>query len=877
MATIKKALKYDSDSIQTLRFPENVRSNPSMYLGSVDAAGVWLTVRELLDNFIDEAMAKRATKGWLHIDKDGSYWVTDDGHGVPQGIKTFTLHVNGKDVTSKMPTMQAVFGELHTSGKYRDDAYATSVGTHGIGAKGTNATAEYFTVYTCYKSKWYTIGFKKGKMTQPVAPCKAPKGPDGKLVKSGTVIHFKPDSSIFTVKSFPPSMAVEWARIMTYLNPGVSIRLSSAKNDKTFVSKKGITEYIEARLLQLKVGEDNVEKIMFQHSSSLADIIVCFSGHDAADVRGFTNGLYNSDGGKHVDSVTGALYAGLSPFIKTKKLEGKSVPLFREADLKEGMVGLVNAKLHKASFSSQDKAKLTDTRVGPEFEKELTVASKKFFAANKALAIRLCERATKINELKSKFTASKAMVTALNKMKREGMPHNYSAPDARTKVEDRELFIVEGDSAAGGVRKTKRKWQGLLPLTGKILNVMKAKSADKALVSKAIVKILAAIGFDPKAADPMDKLSVGRVICLADPDPDGPFIGSTEIRIKSVTNSLPTIQELAEGTAVGVGKTFQVPCWVNGKKDWAPATAALVKNTDTLVALEIGKTKYRVDESHRFVCVKTRAMYGRESMPFENDDRLAYVRAAHLKIGDRIYCPILNGRNPQGKIDQSTTDKETGLGFQCVSKMRVQKLEEPVPVYCLTVEKHHHFILPSGIVSGNCHINSLLLTLFYKMAPDLFNAGKVFIADIPEFYTIYKDELVTGDTLSEVQKRLKLLKAPANHSIHHIKGYGEVDASLIELLAVDSRSRRLIQIKALEHEDRTDFVRLMNEDVQYRKQVFKLPGAIVNKSESNDTKGSVVKSVRTSRVLAKQASKAPVKRALVRTTKTVKREPRRAA
>ena len=340
----KKALKYDSDSIQTLRFPENVRSNPSMYLGSVDAAGVWLTARELLDNFIDEAMARRATKGWLHIDKDGSYWVLDDGKGVPQGIKTFTLHVNGKDMKSKMPTMQAVFGELHTSGKYRDDAYTTSVGTHGIGAKGTNATSLFFDVFTCYEGKWYTIGFKKGKMTQPVAPCKAPKGPDGKLVKNGTVIHFKPDPTIYTVKSFPPAMAVNWARIMTYLNPGIAIRLSSAKNDKTFVAKRGIIEYIEARLAELKVASDNVEKIMFQHSTALADIIIAFSGHDSADVRGFTNGLYNGDGGKHVDSVTGALYAGLQPFIKTKKVDGKNVPVFREADLKEGMVGLVNAK-----------------------------------------------------------------------------------------------------------------------------------------------------------------------------------------------------------------------------------------------------------------------------------------------------------------------------------------------------------------------------------------------------------------------------------------------------------------------------------------------------------------------------------------------------
>lgn len=825
----KKALTYNSDSIQTLRFPENVRSNPSMYLGSVDAAGVWLTARELLDNFIDEAMAKRATKGWLHIDKDGSYWVLDDGKGVPQGIKTFTLHVNGKDVKSKMPTMQAVFGELHTSGKYRDDAYTTSVGTHGIGAKGTNATSLFFDVFTFYEGKWYTIGFRKGKMTQPVAPCKAPKGPDGKLVKSGTVIHFKPDPTIFTVKSFPPAMAVNWARIMTYLNPGVAIRLSSAKNDKTFVSKRGIIEYIEARLAELKVGTDNVEKIMFQHSSSLADIIMAFSGHDAADIRGFTNGLYNGDGGKHVDSVTGALYAGLASFIKTKKVDGKNVPVFREADLKEGMVGLVNAKLHKAQFSSQDKAKLTDSRVGADFEKELTVATKKFFNDNKALAQRLCERATKINELKSKFMASKAVAGALNKLKREGMPHNYAAPDARTKVEDRELFIVEGDSAAGGVRKTKNPWQALLPLTGKIMNVMKAKSADKALASKAIINILGAIGFDPKAADPLAKLTVGKIILLADPDPDGPFVGETKVRVRSIPSNsetgTPREFEMRIDELTTLVRPFQVPVFVQGREEWHDATAELVRNVDCLIALEIGKTKYKVDASHRFVVIKTRALYGREQQPFARDDRLAYVTARDLRIGDRVYCPAHNGVRYNGKIDPTTTDKETGLGFMPVSKLRVQRLDEPVPVYCLTVPKHHHFVLPSGIVSGNCHINSLLLTLFYKMVPDVFNKGMVYVSDIPEFYTVYKAQLVTGDTLSEVQASLKKLKAPANHAIHHIKGWGEIDASLMSLLAVEASSRRLIQIKAIEHEDKTDFVRLMNEDVQYRKEMLGLPGA----------------------------------------------------
>jgi DNA gyrase subunit B len=158
-----------------------------------------------------------------------------------------------------------------------------------------------------------------------------------------------------------------------------------------------------------------------------------------------------------------------------------------------------------------------------DFEAMVLEAAKKFFKSNKAMAKRLCDRASKINELKNKFKSSKAVATALNKVKKQGLPPNYAPPHKSVPTTDRELFIVEGDSAAGGFRKVRKKNQGLLPLSGKILNVLKAKG-DKALVSKAIVNILGAMGFDPKASDPLAKLQIGKIVCLADPDPDGAHI-----------------------------------------------------------------------------------------------------------------------------------------------------------------------------------------------------------------------------------------------------------------------------------------------------------------------------------------------------------------
>jgi len=830
MAT-KRSNEYSSASVETLRFPDDVRANVGVYLGSTDASGLWVAVREPMDNAVDEHLAGRGSSVNLHIDDDGSYWVMDDADGIPQGIKKHLAHINGQDVEVKTPTMQAIFGELHTSGKYHSEAYKVSRGTHGIGVKGTNATAEYFEVWTCYKGKWYSISFAHGKIKNRVAECKAPKLWDKSTAKKGTVIHFKPDAKVFTAKSFPKAVAVEWAELAAFLTPGFQVTLSSKDGTRSFLSKKGPTEYVEKLMEKAKCEG---ERDMFQYKSELADVIVAFTNHDGFAVKGFTNGLSQAQGGKHVDSVSGALYAALKPWIKVKKVtvdgKKKEVPTFKESDLKEGMMGLVNLYLHKATYSSQDKGKLTDDRAGAPFEAMLEVAATEFFKNNKALAQRLCDRATKMNELKTKFVMSKKAATRLNAIKRGGLPAKFASWNTQTKIADRELFLVEGDSAGGSAKEARFPYQAVLPLRGKMANALK-NAAEKTLESEEILNILAAIGFDVNAADPYEKLSVGKIICLADPDPDGPFVAETKIRYQFIDDEC-SAGDPAEGyettieTLAHEQKTFKVPVWTGTEQVWAPATARLERNVTTLVALEIAGTKYRVSEDHKWlVHAHTKAMYGRESTESRWPD-LVYVKSADLKIGDRVFMPSNNGSRKLAEAD-----KWTKLGYAPVSKMRIQHLNEPVPVYCLTVPKHHSFILPSGIVSSNCHINSLLLTLFYRYLPDLFERGMIYVANAPEFYAIYKEQLVIGDTLPIVQAKLKEINAPAATTVHHVKGYGELSAALMRILAMDPATRRLIKIQAIEDEDRVDFVRLMNDDVDFRKELLGLPKNAVAEPE----------------------------------------------
>lgn len=582
--TKEKGTEYGSEHIVTQSGLSGIRSNASMYMGSTGVDGVWKFVGELLDNGVDEHLAGRNKAVMLHIDSDGSYWVLDQGKGIPQGVKEVHMHVNGKDIVNKIPTMQAVFGELHTSGKYRSEAYKNSIGTHGIGSKGTNATSEFFTVNTFYKDQWYTVGFKKGKLVTPVTKLKkAPKGPDGKPLKGGTCIHCKPDPTIYSAKAFPPSMAVEWAEITAYLNPGLGIVLSSSKGRKVFLSKKGAIEYVGARVTKLK-AEYLTDKV-FEFKSDIGEVVVAFTNAEGSEVRGFTNGLSNKEGGTHVSSAVDGIYDGLCQalakagkerlvYAKQKKGEKGKRTIFKVSDLKEGLVGLVNAKLHKAEFSSQDKARLTDARMAKPFHELVVKDAIAFFTKHTKVAVQLAERAGKLAQLKTNFALSKKTLTELNKLKKKGMSTNYVPPNKSSKPADREIFIVEGESAGGPAKQARYPHQGILPIKGKIKNVIAAKG-DKGLDSEDILNILAAIGYDPKASDPYAKMQTGSIIWLADPDPDGSHINCLGLGL--MYKFLP---ECFERGMVYVAKTPEFYAIYKGKLYTADGAKALRKKLD---------------------------------------------------------------------------------------------------------------------------------------------------------------------------------------------------------------------------------------------------------------------------------------------------------
>jgi DNA gyrase subunit B len=451
--------KYSSKNIKNHQYPISVQKAPAMYIGSTDEHGLFQILEEVIDNIVDEALEGRATTGWISFGKDGIYRVADDGNGIPVGITEIKEPITGKLL--KVPTVQAVLSIPHTSGKFDDEAYKVSRGVHGLGVKLTNALSSFFKVTTFSKNNWWTIEFKLGRLTAELKKCNPPRNPvTGKLMKKGTLFEFIPEKKFFSVSKFSSSLLLSWAEIAAYFTPRFKIVISGTKKTIEIHKPGGIVSYIEDRVKKLGVETENK---IFSFNSSFCDAVIGFSNHTSMDVRGFTNGLENKDGGEHVNSIIHSLFTALKDFAKSKQK-------FTLGDIKEGLIGIVNAKLSGPKFSSQTKEKLVDERVVKPLRDITYKEFKQFFSNNKALANRLCERAAKLNELKTKFTLSKKAAASLNAVKRLGLPAKYASCDSRTKVQDRELLIVEGDSAAGSVKEARLPYQCVMPLKGKILN-----------------------------------------------------------------------------------------------------------------------------------------------------------------------------------------------------------------------------------------------------------------------------------------------------------------------------------------------------------------------------------------------------------------------
>ncbi|MDE1905769.1 MAG: hypothetical protein KGH75_04890 [Rhodospirillales bacterium] len=498
-----------------------IRKKPVVYIGPTDENGLWTIWREPADNTVDRALAGQNKVTHLIIDSEpNTYWVRDEGDGIPVGKKEFIDERGRKELLS---TFYVATGLTHGGSNFSGSSI--SRGTHGIGQKATNALSDFFQVWTFRDGQWWSIVYKKGKLIKDVHKSKAPKLPHGIKAKSGTVTCFKPDLTMFSNKAaMPLNDASSWCELTSYLVPKLKVLFTDNKGKtKEYVTKNGPIDYLDSKKIELKCEYDGKP---FVHQSRLLDIVLSFSDKTGTDkIACYTNGLKNVEGGEHLRALRRSMYDSIIDFMpssKKKKSKKQKAP-FSMDDLQDGLVGLVNAKLAAPVFSNQRKDKLVDERVYKEANQEIYEAFIKYWNNNKALAKRIIDRATEINKLVVGFQASKKMIANVKKASKK-QSAKLSDIIGNAPLEKREIILCEGDSAAGGLKMARDKsFQAVLPLKGKPLNVLKAKM-DKINNNQEIVGILAAIGIDLAKKDL--KPRYGKIVILADADEDGGHITS---------------------------------------------------------------------------------------------------------------------------------------------------------------------------------------------------------------------------------------------------------------------------------------------------------------------------------------------------------------
>jgi DNA gyrase subunit B len=516
MASKPKATKskvYDESSIKLLKFPETFRKRPTMYIGTIDHKGVAHLVREIVGNSLDEAENGHGDVIRIHVTRDNLITISDEGRGIPVGPHP----------TEKMDTLTLLCTTAHSGGKMggEDSGYNTSIGLNGLGIAIVNALSESMTVYAYRNKQWNSQSFSRGLPKTPAPKAaKIPYIEDWAVpANKGTIIQFKPDSQIFGKHVLNTADMLAWLNDLAWLVPvKFEVTLETKKGCDTTVihHPNGLSDYFQNYLETRKV-EAFADTTQFIYRGTNVDVLIGWTTHDAESIESYVSAMNTVDGGTHVRGLVKALTNLFKEFYP--KLA------FTPESIRTGLAAVVNVRLSEPLFNSQDKSKLTSPQADALVLNALCDPKDKgslhsWLKAHPAVRDAIVNRAVELTRITSEFHASKKLAAALQTEKRGGkslMPLKLLASMTKNH-EERELFLVEGDSALGTAANARNPYyQEALPLTGKPANIFKG-DPDKALLNPRVIDMLKAIGYSPK--DP-EKFRVGKIMLLMDSDDDG--------------------------------------------------------------------------------------------------------------------------------------------------------------------------------------------------------------------------------------------------------------------------------------------------------------------------------------------------------------------